>query len=278
MSTPEPTPTAPGSVPESGAPGDSGPSGIPGDPRPAAKPGRARRFAAAAPLLSAAMLLAAAAWGLTLPSAADAAPHHARVRAAVAAAPLEVDGYRGRDAEVAVEAVELLRPNVILSRSFVDQTPRRRGEPVTRSPWAQLLIVQCQDARDILGHWPPVCYEANGYTPGAVEDTRWSLGGRGLPGRRYHFSKGGGLGEPQRIVVANFLVLPDGRVVRDMAEVIDAGGDYRVRSFGAAQVQVLTPGGLSEDARRRTEDAFLAAHAELIGLMASGVAAPPTAP
>ena len=234
---------------------------------------RGRRWAAAAPLLTATLLLAATAWSLTLPSAADAEPHHARVKAAVLAAPLEVAGYRGRDAEVAVEAVELLRPNVILSRSFVDEAPAQK-DAGPRSPWVQLLIVQCQDARDILGHWPPVCYVANGYDAGAVEETSWRLNGRDLPGRRYRFAKGDGFGATQAIVVANFLVLPDGRVVRDMEEVIDAGGDHRLRSFGAAQVQILTPADLPEDARRRTEDAFIAAHSELIGLMASGVEPP----
>ncbi|BAM03249.1 hypothetical protein [Phycisphaera mikurensis] len=228
------------------------------------------------PLLSGLMLVAATGWGLTLPRAGDADPFHREVAAAVAAAPIDVAGYAGRDAEVAAAAVELLRPNVILSRSF---TPAEGSDASTLpSPWVQLLVVQCRDARDILGHWPPVCYEANGYSPVSAEDTRWTVAGRELPGRRYRFAKEGPDGRRDRIVVANFLVLPDGRVVRDMAQVTDAGGDYRLRSYGAAQVQVLTPEGMSEELRRGLELDFLAAHAPLIETMASGVPAEPAGP
>ncbi len=92
-----------------------------------------------------------------------------------------------------------------------------------------------------------------------------------MPGRRYRFSQTDATGARTGIVVANFLVLPDGRVVRDMTAVIEAGGDYRIRYFGAAQVQVLTPDSLSEEDRLATEDLFLDAHAALIAEMASGV-------
>ena len=215
------------------------------------------------------MLLAVAGWGLTLPRPGDATPYHDAVLATAAEAPFDVGPYDGQDAIVAPAAVELLRPNLLLSRSYVPL----EGEAgdAALSPWVQLLVVQVRDARDILGHWPPVCYESNGYTPGPVEDTSWTIDGRELPGRRYRFSQTDAAGARTGMVVANFLVLPDGRVVRDMTAVIEAGGDYRIRYFGAAQVQVLTPDTLSENDRAATEDLFLDAHAALIAEMASGV-------
>lgn len=270
MTDSHPTPApAPGNGDENAA--GSPAREVPGSPLPPPRrrPRRSRWATTLIPAVSGGMLLAAAVYGLSLPSPGDAVPFHADLIRLSAHAPLQVGPYQGRDAHVATEAVELLRPNVILSRTFV--LPEGTRVESAPSPWAQLLIVQCRDARDILGHWPPVCYEANGFTPGPVEDTTWRLDGRDLPGRRYAFHQEDSGGFRTDIVVANFLVLPDGRVVRDMDEVVEAGGDYRLRYFGAAQVQVLTPGSIDDEARAEVEQMFISAHADLIAAMASGV-------
>ena len=55
--------------------------------------------------------------------------------------------------EVPPEAQELLRPNAIFSRRF--QRPGEIG--------VHVLVVHCSDARDMIGHYPPICYPSSGW-------------------------------------------------------------------------------------------------------------------
>jgi hypothetical protein len=59
------------------------------------------------------------------------------------------DRWVGEDllALLAPEAQELLRPNAIFNRRY------EQG----RQRWVHVLIVHCSDARDMIGHYPPVC-------------------------------------------------------------------------------------------------------------------------
>lgn len=214
-----------------------------------------RRHLWLAPVLTASLLGGMVLYGFTLPVPSDADPYHARMVELAQDMPLSFGDWRGRDEEVAREAQVLLNPNVIISRKFLNERTRET---------AVLLVVQCRDSRDLQGHWPPNCYPANGYQLAAVEPMTWTADGREYPGREYRFTKAS---ERGALIVSNFLLVPDGRVAGEMALVTDASGDYELRSFGAAQVQVLTESLLTPQRRREVVEEFIAAYRPLIEAM-----------
>jgi hypothetical protein len=173
------------------------------------------------------------------PDAPVVRQYHDRALAAINAMPpmVSIDGIQwsaeARKAEAA--AVKLLKPNVILSRHYVegvyDRYPRT----------ADLLIVQCRDSRDMTGHYPPICYKNIGYelyetkTPEPVQ-----VGTTRVPYTPYSFQKWS-QGQPLQLCIYNFFVVPGRGVVRDIKGVHQAAEDYERRFFGAAQFQVLIP-------------------------------------
>lgn len=217
-------------------------------------PARISRLALAAPALAGLLLLGMAAVNFSFPTAEDAEAYHARILELTAEAPAAFDGWSSHPVEIPPSAVELLRPNAILSRQF-----RHPGQRVE----ASLLIVQCRDARDLSGHWPPNCYKANGYTAVAADPVTWTIDGTEFPGIDYIFEIDTA-GKRSRIVVSNFMILPGVGYVRDMHDVREAGADHRRRYFGAAQLQVVTDAGLSEDHRRRVVSELITPHMPII--------------
>ena len=148
-----------------------------------------------------------------------------------------IDGVQWASQERKAEtaAVRLLRPNTILSRHYVegvlDRYPRT----------ADLLIVQCRDSRDMTGHYPPICYKNIGYELIETEAGRSvEVAGQTVPFTEYHFEKWS-QGQPLRLSIYNFFVVPGRGVVGDIKGVHAAAEDYERRFFGAAQFQVLIP-------------------------------------
>ncbi len=207
----------------------------------------------------AALLLAAMGIShLNFPEPADAAPYHAALLDINAGLPIEFGPWEGKPIELPTAAVQLLKPNVLLGRAFVDMEHRRAG---------QFLLVQCKDARDLSGHWPPNCYKTSGYTQtGAVERT-WTVDGVELPGVEYTFVRQTAH-ERSAMVVANFLILPTVGYVRSMKDVYEAGSDYSRRYLGAAQVQVVTAANLPQEARDGIFHDLVSAHLPLIRAVA----------
>jgi hypothetical protein len=158
-----------------------------------------------------------------------AAAYHERLRQFAMQIPSHIDDWMGTDTEVPPAAVEMLHPNVIVSRRYLNIAT---GESV------QFLLVQVQDARDILGHYPPVCYRGRGWTQQSAEPLSTSLGGLDVKGTRYTFTSTRD-GQDSAIVVDNFLILPNGKTCPDMDAVDAAAQDNRMKFFGAAQVQVV---------------------------------------
>lgn len=170
--------------------------------------------------------------------AADPTAHHDLVRdLAASKIPFSVGDWFARSLESPPAAVQLLHPNAMEGRAFVNS---RTGET------ANLLFVHCSDARDILGHFPPVCYPAHGMTLESSQPREWKVAGLEVTGMRYRFS---GKGAAPAVSIDNFMILPTGRFGRDMDAVQLVAKDRRVRQFGVAQVQLITSGTLS-DARR----------------------------
>jgi len=171
---------------------------------------------------------------------------HDRIKSmAKSTIPYSVGEWVGADEPVAVAAVEMLHPNVLVNRLY---TNLRTGET------ASLLFVDCSDARDLLGHYPPICYPAHGYSLDSRTPRDWTVAGVPIQGVRYRFSRAGLPPTPDTIV-DNFMVLPNGGIGRDMDAVSKAAADNRLHRLGAAEVQIVTDGTMT-DARR--EEVFRA--------------------
>jgi hypothetical protein len=170
----------------------------------------------------------------------DTEAHHRRVRDLAATSLASCVGdWLGKDVDSPPSVVALLRPNVLVTRAY---TNLRTGETAT------LLFVHCSDARDLIGHYPPVCYPAHGQETKSSEARDWTVAGVTITGMRYHFDgREGPFG--REMVVDNFMVLPNGRYGRDMDMATRVAWDRRLRHFGAAEVQVVTNGEMT-DARR----------------------------
>ena len=171
------------------------------------------------------------------PDASVSAPHHARLKAMIEAFPKSFDGWVGVDEPVPAEARKLLRPNALISRRYNDDRGRQ----------ASLVIVHSRDARDMGGHYPPVCYPANGWRAGepASRDGVATIEGAQIGFRVYRFTRPSLAGE-SGLRVYSFFVIPGLGFAREIAAVRHAAEDYRLRPFGAAQVQVVFSDALTE--------------------------------
>jgi hypothetical protein len=199
---------------------------------------------------------------------AVAEPHMVRCRNAVAVFPMIVKGasgtWTGRDTEVPAPAIQLLNPNAILSRDYVNDETKTM---------VSLLIVNCKDARYLQGHYPPNCYPAQGKelikfndngTPRNGEPRTWHLPHMDVTGMEYHFAPKSPTDQEQ--VVYNFFVMPrvptvtvshkelDGVICPDIGSVYTSGEDYQRRYYGAAEFQLVTGPRMT---RQERDQAFL---------------------
>lgn len=182
------------------------------------------------PLAALALLAGLHAQILAQPSPQDSEPYHARLRQLIADIPLRIGPWEGVDAAVPPAARALLRPNALLSRRY-----RHDQAPLS----ANLILVQCRDTRDMSGHYPPNCYPAHGWeSQGEPRPRTIAVGGHEFPVTEYRFARHE-FGASTHIAIYNFFVLPAVGAVPDMAGVRRAAGDYRARSYGAAQVQIV---------------------------------------
>lgn len=180
-------------------------------------------------LLSAAMLGGIALRQAAQPPREDAAPFHGAVRLAAEAAPFRVGRWTGTDVPLPPAAWSLLRPNALLSRHFTSDT----GEQVT------LILVQCADARDMSGHYPPVCYPSRGWMVSAPpEPVTLNPSSTPIPATRYEFVRRG-LSHEQGITIYDFFILPRKGYASTMRQVRAHASDVAGRAFGAAQVQFV---------------------------------------
>ena len=239
---------------------------VPGTPRRKPRPSSPLTTTPRGGLLGGVAVAAAAALLVTgglifqgYPTAASAEGYHERVLTLARAAPKTFGPWTGTANEIPPSAVELLRPNATVSRNFVDAADGLSG---------QFLIVQCRDARDLAGHWPPNCYPSSGFTETGRTPTTWNVPGLDpIHGTTYRFERAS-LNGTLAMVVDNFLVLPGVGFVPDMAAVRAAGDDPTRRNFGAAQVQIVTQTGLTTEQRHAVFDQILAPHAELLNTIA----------
>jgi hypothetical protein len=193
----------------------------------------------------------------------DAAPYHARVKAAVDAFPYVIGYWTGSDEPVPTAAVDLLRPNVIVSRRYKKQAENWRDERQ-----ADLLIVQCADSRDMTGHYPPICYPASGEPLISQRPFALKVGNIVINGTEYLFDTRQKRTGMLRKSVYNFFVVPGRGIVADIGGVRAAASDYQRRCFGAGQFQVVIENGdLPPEERDEIFKTLIGSDVDLIGVM-----------
>jgi hypothetical protein len=199
------------------------------------------------PLVSILMLAGMIAEARTRITPADAAPHQLRCKQAINGIPLTLVTpsaiWSGSDVEVPKAATQLLRPNEILSREYV-----KHGDGTT----VDLLIVDCNDARDLEGHYPPRCYPAAGQKLLTTTPHDLRVGDLLIHGTEYTFAvPDGEIGDEK--TVFNFFVLPfvpgtmvshkelNGAICPDIESVYTSGQDHQRTYYGAAEFQLILP-------------------------------------
>ena len=171
--------------------------------------------------------------------AGDAEAYHARVRAIADRLPYRIGEWVGTDVEPPAGAVSLLKPNLLQGREFKNAATGER---------ATITLIQCQDARDMSGHWPPICYRAQGWTLRNSDQRDITVERITVPVTIYRFTIES-IDRYSEILVYNFFVRPDGVLENGREGVRKAARDPRMKVFGAAQVQVVFDPSMT-DARR----------------------------
>lgn len=192
----------------------------------------------AAPVLTLAVILSAPFWMRTTSyyaAGSGAEEDAARVAEAVDNVPYRIGSWSGQDARVPESANELLRPNALLSRRYVNL---KTGDRV------DFLFVHCGDSRDMQGHYPPVCYPNSGwvFSGGGEESQRVDLSasGKQIPTLEYRFTRIDEWPNRSEIRIFNFFVLPNGDLTHDIDEVGKRVNWLGASIQGVAQIQILT--------------------------------------
>jgi hypothetical protein len=192
-------------------------------------------------LASVALLSGAAAEFTKFRPPPDASAYRDRVGAAKDAFALNLGDWIGRNTPVEQAAVKLLRPYFIISREYVnDRIPMTVG----------LLFVECQDARDTICHYPPICYPSQGWSLQLHELKNWALPHMTIQGTEYTFVRGD-FDSSGTEVVDDFFVIPGVGTRPDRDGVIKAAADLQRRFYGVAQVQLVFSGDYSKEQRER---------------------------
>lgn len=192
---------------------------------------------------------------------ANVEPFHAMVRDQIENIPYQLGGWVGSDEAVPPAAMKLLHPNVMLSRMYVN--------PAEMGQWCGLLVEQCRDSRDMLGHYPPICYPAHGMPQLSAEKRDWNVDGLEIHGMEYHFSSNDG-GQSHLLPVYNFMIVPGWGFVRDMDGLQVAAKDYQRRYFGAAQIQLTFPPNLTQQQQDEIFSQMMAPNVPMLRTLAAG--------
>lgn len=186
------------------------------------------------------------------------------VRISVERIPYRIGSWVGRDGVPSEAAQRLLKPNKIMHRDYIDPATGAR---------VGLLVVHCGDVRDMLGHWPPNCYPANGWVEQGREDATFMMGGLTMPAKDYSFVRGADSLTRTHQRIFNFFVLPesDRDIVANMDEVTRASQRRLAAGLGAAQVQILTPQSMTDAERAAVVEQFIRAIEPTIQTIAQGV-------
>ena len=192
--------------------------------------------------MSGVILVLGTAYGIggSLPDGSEAQAYHNKVSEVAKDLPREAGQWKAVDMDLPEAAVALLRPNVLISRRFVNEDSGKSFA---------FLIVQCADARDMEGHFPPNCYPTSGWTPlgeRAMQVDVGDLNNAASMGYRFERVLQDG---PETIDVVNLLVVPGDGFVTSMKNIRHLSGTVTDRYYGAAQVQFVFDGFWDEKER-----------------------------
>ncbi|MGI6460300.1 MAG: exosortase-associated EpsI family protein [Candidatus Hydrogenedentales bacterium] len=213
------------------------------------------------PMLSLALLAAIAVdQGYRHQVPAGAETYHALVREAAMTIPYQLGNWVGIDSEISRGALQILDANVALNRSYRQVGTNRSGT---------LLVVQCADARSLLGHYPPVCYPSQGWSQISTKPHEIEIEGISLHATEYVFAYDT-LAQFTRLAVLHFTVLPDGRTAPDMELLERVARERKTKFLGGASIQFVSDAGLSEQDRDEIYDFLLLAAKAWIEEVQSG--------
>ncbi len=166
-----------------------------------------------------------------------------RVSSAISLIPYRIGAWVGADAEAQAPAIRMLRPNKLLQRRYVSQDG---------SPNFSLLFVHCSDARDMQGHYPPVCYPAHGWNILRSEQTDFVLGQSRVPCKVYQLDALR-QGRTLEMTILNFFAVPSQgeALAADMSAVNRASLASSQSWLGAAQVQLIVHGTVTPEEMTR---------------------------
>jgi len=200
---------------------------------------------------------------LTVHRSPDVDRYDARIHEAADQIPLRIGSWIGQDVKVPARALTVLRPNVLISRQYVN---------VESGQHAGLMFVHCDDAHHMVGHFPMRCYPADGWDFVRAEPRDWQVGDLRLTGMEYEFFMreiGDQISGEQRIVVANCLLRPGGLVLRDMdslsKSIIGADG----QATGAGQIQVYFDASVPKSERDSAVQTLVAGYRPVIDAILS---------
>jgi hypothetical protein len=215
------------------------------------------------PAAALAVLAAMEGWKLTLPALESGEPFRKKVKSQLAGFRLIVGDWSGTERPLPEEAIALLHPNVSLSREYVN---------VLTKETVGFMFIEVEDARDMMGHYPPNCYPGNGWKPvgaapacNAVDrEAVWVVGDLRIKGTEYEFTKTEKDGNERKLWVRSFFILPNDTFYPEIASFNRAASDFYIRPFGATQVQVIYDREYLPEDRERIFQDVIGAHRDLI--------------
>ena len=189
-----------------------------------------------APLVSLALLLAGA---IMLPNRVKPDPEAelrmGQVRFAVQNVPARIGAWKADNPkEIPREAQKLLRPNAILNKVYIHDSGER--------PSVHLLMVHCRDTRDMVGHYPPICYPSSGFVPLALDGPDVEtivICGKPAKVRVYGFVMRQQNGISHSMQIFSAFILPDGTVTGQIDDIYEQADRLAVSVRGVAQLQVI---------------------------------------
>ena len=167
---------------------------------------------------------------------ANVLAHRARIADEMSLFPFQLDGWHGRDVPIPTAAEEILRPNSVVSRVFTELGTNNK---------TVLALIHCSDIRDMVGHHPPHCYPAAGWSidVAGTQDLAIKLAGETVLMRSYRFRRLDKIGIEQQQAVLSMFLLPDSRRLTDMNDLRASGSQgRRASAMGVAQLQLVYEG------------------------------------
>lgn len=170
--------------------------------------------------------------------------YHRSAATVIGEVPYRIGDWVGLDIDPQAPAVTLLKPVKILQRKYTNLKDGR---------WFSMLIVCCTDVRDMVGHYPPRCYPASGWTATGSTSTSFIIGYESIEAVVYGFDRSVD-GIRQGMMIYNYFILPTDPqpYTPDMKRLNAYAQQANAARIGATQFQVMIPGTKPSDETRTT--------------------------